>query len=169
MLRFDFLAARTPAHVGGGGVEFFLHPKRPRADVGALSKSITPCRSILLHQCLGRRRNRSERETREEVFYHPSPPLFDFPVSECVSVSDLRRPIASSSPDITVLQVLRPVGLVPRCHQAPPGRRVRLEGEGPQQRTDRGFHLQLHPGEPDTQKRPFHQRSVGEVHLKSQH
>lgn len=31
-----------------------------------LSKSITPCRSILLHQCLGRRRNKSEKETRED-------------------------------------------------------------------------------------------------------
>lgn len=155
MERFDFLA-RAPAHLCSGGVEFFLLPKRPHIDVGrSLNQSPPADRFCSISVSVGEEIRARKRHVKI-VFYHPSLLLFDFPVSECVSVSDLRRPIASSSPDITVLQVLRPVGLVPWCHQAPPGRRVRLEGEGPQQRTDRRFHLQLHPGEPDTQKRPFH-------------
>lgn len=51
------------------------------------------------------------------------------------------------------VQVLRALRVVPGCHQAPSGRRVRLQSEDSQQRAHRGLHLQLHPGEPDPQKR----------------
>lgn len=50
------------------------------------------------------------------------------------------------------IQVLWAVCVVPRCHQAPAGGRVRLQSEDSQQRTHRRFYLQLHPGEPDPQK-----------------
>lgn len=58
------------------------------------------------------------------------------------------------------VQVLRALGVVPGRHQAPPGRRVRLQSEDPQQRTHRRLHLQLHPGEPDPQKRSLPQWPV---------
>lgn len=63
------------------------------------------------------------------------------------------------SPSLFV-QVLRALRVVPWCDQAPSGRRVRLQSEDPQQRTHRGLHLQLHPGEPDPQERGLPQRQV---------
>lgn len=57
-------------------------------------------------------------------------------------------------------QVLRALRVVPGCDQAPSGWRVCLQSEDSQQRTHRGLHLQLHPGEPDPQERTLPQRQV---------
>lgn len=58
------------------------------------------------------------------------------------------------------VQVLRTLRLVPGRHQAPSGRRVRVQSQDSQQRAHRGFHLQLHPGKPDPQERTLPQRQV---------
>lgn len=61
------------------------------------------------------------------------------------------------------MQVLWSVSLVPWCHQTPSGGRLCLQSEDPQQWANRELHLQLHSGEPDTQKWPLYQWSVGQV------
>lgn len=57
-------------------------------------------------------------------FTRPSLPQFDFQFSECITAWRFSL-AASSSSDVTELslwlQVLWPVGLVPWCHQTPPG------------------------------------------------